>query len=224
MMLSEKIIDLKVKITAMALIVEKMVSYSFSGEQGGASMLPMVTKLEQHVNQVELEIEEDCITLIALQQPEAKDLRMIMMIFKMNNDLERLGDQAYNIAESSAKIAGIPNPTLLPELTQMKQAALKMLTDSIVAFGKEDAAAAREVCKMDEVVDGYNRKIYDQIVVNIKHDPQSTEHYLHLLRIAKNLERIGDLSTNIAENTIYLTQGKVIKHPLSQISANDTSE
>ena len=95
-----------------------------------------------------------------------------------------------------------------------------MLTDSVVAFGKEDADAARKVCQRDSVVDGLNRQIYDQIVVNIKQNPENTEHFLHLLRIAKNLERIGDLSTNIAENTIYLAQGKVIKHQLDPQTDN----
>ena len=134
------------------------------------------------------------------------------MIYRINNDLERLGDQAVNIAESAAELHSSPVLKLVPELFTMKEAALIMLQDAIIAFTGEDFILSRQVCDADNKVDDYNRLIYKKIASLIRENPSQTELYLHILRVAKNLERIGDLSTNIAEDTIFLVQGKVIKH------------
>jgi phosphate transport system protein len=211
-MLADKILELKSKIIEMASIVEKMVSYAFEGIEKGVNRYKEVMEFEQRVNKLEMEIEDDCIVLMALQHPEAKDLRIILMIYKINNDLERLGDQAFNIAESVAQMTGNPLTSQIPDLISMKDVTLRMLTQSIEAYTNEDVNKARLVCRQDEIVDSYNRHIYNQIVALIKESPLQVEHYMHLLRIAKNLERIADLSTNIGENTVYLVQGRVIKH------------
>jgi phosphate transport system protein len=211
-MLATKILELKQKIMEMAAIVEKMVSYSFEGIEKGVNRYKEVMDFEQKVNQLEMEIEDDCIVLMALFHPEAKDLRIILMIYKINNDLERLGDQAFNIAESVAKMTGNPLNSQIPDLINMKNVALEMLNQSIDAYTNEDVDKARLVCRQDEIVDSYNRHIYNQLVELMKANPLQIEHYMHLLRIAKNLERVADLSTNIAENTVYLVQGRVIKH------------
>jgi phosphate transport system protein len=211
-MLAHKILELKQKIMQMAAIVETMVSYAFEGIEKGVNRYNEVMDFEQQVNQLEMEIEDDCIVLMALHHPEAKDLRIILMIYKINNDLERLGDQAFNVAESVAKMTGNPLNAQFPDLISMKVVTLKMLSQSIAAFTHEDVDKARLVCRQDEIVDSYNRHIYNQIVELIKENPIQIEHYMHLIRIAKNLERIADLSTNIGENTVYLVQGRVIKH------------
>lgn len=217
-MLTDKILELKQKIMEMAATVEKMVSYSFEGIEKGVNRYKEVMEFEQKVNRMEMEIEDDCIILMALQHPEAKDLRIILMIYKINNDLERLGDQAFNIAESVAKMTGNPLNAQIPDLISMKEVTLQMLTQSIDAYITEDVDKARLVCRQDEIVDSYNRHIYNQIVALVKENPLQIEHYMHLLRIAKNLERVADLSTNIGENTVYLVQGRVIKHHLEEDS------
>ncbi len=211
-MLIHKIVELKQKIMEMAATVEKMVSLSFEGIEKGINRYKEVMDYEQKVNRMEMEIEDDCIVLMALQHPEAKDLRIILMIYKINNDLERLGDQAFNIAESVAKMTGNPLNAQIPDLISMKEVTLEMLTQSIDAYTNEDVDKARLICRQDEIVDSYNRHIYNQLVELMKANPLQIEHYMHLLRIAKNLERVADLSTNIAENTVYLVQGRVIKH------------
>lgn len=211
-MLTQKITDLKKKILEMAALVEKMVVYSFSGMEGGNNKFNEVMEFEQRVNQLELEIEDDCIVLMALHHPEAKDLRVILMIYKINNDLERLGDQAVNIAESVVAVAGNPHISDLPELAGMMDVTLKMLRESIIAYTNEDVENARLVCRQDEIVDSCHRRITNQLVVLMRENPLMIEYYLHLHRISKNLERIADLSTNIGENTVYLVQGRVIKH------------
>lgn len=211
-MLAQKINELKKKITEMAALVEKMVAYSFEGIESGTNKYNEVMEFEQRINQLELEIEDDCIVLMALHHPEAKDLRVILMIYKINNDLERLGDQAVNIAESVNIVAGNPNNTDIPELVSMMDVTLKMLRQSVLAYVNEDVENARLVCRQDEIVDSYHRRITNQLVSLMRDNPLQIEYYLHLLRISKNLERIADLSTNIGENTVYLVQGRVIKH------------
>ncbi len=211
-MLADKINELKKQITDMAELVGMMVSYSFEGIEKGIDRYSDVMELEQQVNRMEMQIEYNCIVLMALQHPEAKDLRIILMIYKINNDLERLGDQAFNIAESVAHTTGSSLASQLPDLISMKNSTLEMFNNCIEAFVAEDVNEAKLVCKQDEVVDSYNRHIYHQIVELIKNNPSQVQDYLHLLRIAKNLERIADLSTNIGENTVYLVQGRVIKH------------
>ena len=212
-MIDTKIIELKKLLMAEATLVEKMVSMSIEGLYNSwVGMLLEVLIFEKRVNQIDVELENKCTALIALQQPEAKYLREILMIYKINNDLERLGDQAVNIAESAAHLADQPAIRDLPELITMKDASLKMLKDSLDAFTKEDVKASKKVCSDDNTVDDLNRQIYKHLVKLMKANPNQIENYLHLLRIAKNLERIGDLSTNIAENTIYLAVGSVIKH------------
>jgi phosphate transport system protein len=212
-MLSPKILDLKRKFMEMAALVEKMAKLSFEGVHSGSrNNYNDVMHYEQQVNQLEMEIEDNCIMLMALFHPEAKDLRIILMIYKLNNDLERLGDQAVNIAESAAELSGSDLIDSLPELVNMQQMTLKMLSESITAFTNEDVEIARLVCRQDEIVDSYNRRLTNQLILLMKENPLYIDKYLHLLRISKNLERIADLSTNIGENTVYLVQGRVIKH------------
>jgi phosphate transport system protein len=194
-------------------LVEKMVSLSVDGlYKNIPSLLENVLALENQVNQTELEIDDKCITTIALYQPEARDLRLILMIYRINNDLERLADQAVNISESTAHLMDNPVVYELPELEQMKSNTLTMLKNSLDALVKEDVALSHQVCSEDNTVDNLNRQIYHHLVELIQANPILTSQYLHLLRIAKNLERIADLSTNIAENTIYLAIGKVVRH------------
>lgn len=169
-----------------------------------------VQSLEEQVNTLENEIDRLAISLIALHQPEAGDLRRILMMYRINVDLERLGDQAYNIAESARNIAAYQITE--PHIFQMQEATVNMLECSIKAFVDEDVEAAAGVCLNDTVVDDLNRDVYHLVLEHIQRDPQNTAQFLHLLRIAKNLERCADLATNIAENTIYLVHGKVIRH------------
>ena len=218
-MLTERISELKKLLLAEAGLVEKMIMLAMDGLANfGTAFQEEVNTFETRVNQIEIELDEKCFTLIALNQPEAKDLRQILMIYRMNNDLERLGDQAVNIAESAAQLTGNPVLKLIPELFSMKEAALKMLKDALYAFTREDYELSRKVCDADNIVDEYNRNIYKHLVKLIRENPLQTDLYLHILRIAKNLERIGDLSTNIAEDTIFLAQGKVIKHNINKMS------
>lgn len=214
-MQATRIQELKAKLMESAALVQQMVSLSLSHlAPGGINSFDEVMALENRVNYLEMSIDALSIKLIALFQPEAKDLRRILMMYRINSDLERLGDQAVNIAESACKLSATDIEE--QDIWLMQEATLEMLSQCIKAFLTEDTEAAKAVCANDNIVDDLNRKIYTQVVQHIKADPENAEKYLHLLRIAKNLERVADLATNIAESTVYLAHGKVIKHNLDQ--------
>ena len=214
-MLQAKIHELKQLILSEASLVVKMLSLAIEGlYDPDYSFSEAVMTFEKRVNSIEVEIDNKCVTLIALQQPEAKDLRQVLMIYRINNDLERLGDQAVNIAESSLVVTGKKSLGQVPELLEMKTAVNQMLRESLEAFTNEDEVLARKVCANDNIVDDFNRRIISNLIVLMKKDGPLIEEYLHLMRISRNLERIADLSTNIAESTIYLSRGKVINHGL----------
>lgn len=216
-MLNHKLNELKQMLMAEASLVEKMLSISMNAIMGGYECnLMEVNHFEKRVNQLEMEVESFCTQLIALFQPEAKDLRAILMSYKINNDLERLGDQAVNITESANAICGNPIVKELPELDTMRKATLRMLTESISAFTDQNVELARTVCENDTIVDNLNRGIITKLIAMMKDNPQQIEVYLHLMRIARNLERVADLSTNVAENTVFLALGKVIKHHVEE--------
>ena len=134
------------------------------------------------------------------------------MILKMNNDLERIGDLAVNIAESSLFLMGKPPVKPLIDLPRMAEEVMLMLRNSILAFINEDTELAIEVCKHDDMVDALRDQIYRELITYMMSDPSTIERALHLMRISRNLERIADLATNICEDAIYTAEGKVIKH------------
>jgi phosphate transport system protein len=204
-----KIQELKDKLMELAAIVQEMLKLALIQDNEHDSF-NRVQQLEESVNNLENEIDRLAIGLIALYQPEAGDLRRILMMYRINVDMERLGDQAYNIAESARKIDAYQITE--PQIFRMQEATVLMLDCAIKAFLEEDVEAAEGVCLNDTVVDDLNREIYHLVLKHIQEEPQNTAQFLHLLRIAKNLERCADLATNIAENTIYLVRGKVIRH------------
>ena len=212
-MIRENVTKLKEKIIGQAKVVQSMIEKSIEGLlEGYSNKLFEVIKLEKTVNKTELEIDALCTNTIALYQPEAKDLRTVLMIYRINNDIERIGDQAVNIAESSQYLierAGLKFSTLIPE---MAQETITMIDDSITAFINEDIDLAKRVCERDNIVDNYNEKIIKELIRKMGEDSNTIERAMHLIRISKNLERVADLSTNIAEDTIFMSVGQVIKH------------
>jgi len=167
---------------------------------------------EPKANQLEIYIEEMGTTMIAQYQPKARDLRTILMIMKMNNDLERVADHAVNTAESSIFLIEQPPVKPLIDIPRMADISIKMLEDSIEAFIDEDTALANNVCGRDGVVDELGNQILRDLITFMSTDPKTIERVLHLLKISRNLERIADLSTNICEDVIFMVEGKIIKH------------
>ena len=165
------------------------------------------------LNQLEIEVEQAAVELLALQQPMARDLRFIIGAIKVSNDLERVGDHAVNIAESAIRLAEKPKANIkIPEIEVMARRARKMLGDSLDAFIRADGALGRKVCKEDDVVDSLHDSVFRVLLTHMMADPKTITPSLELLLVGRNLERIADLATNISEDAVYLAEGKQIKH------------
>jgi phosphate transport system protein len=165
------------------------------------------------LNQLEIDVEQAAVELLALQQPMARDLRFIIGAIKVSNDLERVGDHAVNIAESAIRLADKPKANIkIPEIEVMARRARKMLGDSLDAFIRADGALGRKVCREDDVVDSLHDSVFRVLLTHMMADPKTITPTHELLLVGRNLERIADLATNIGEDAVYLAEGKQIKH------------
>jgi phosphate transport system protein len=166
------------------------------------------------VDRMEVGLEEECLKVLALYQPVARDLRFIVSILKINNDLERVGDLAENIAERALSLCE-EKPLNVPfDLAGMAEHARKMLHDSLDALANMDAEIAYAVCASDDHVDMINRDMYRRVKAAIQENPGQTDALLHLLSVSRYVERIADHATNIAEDVIYLLEGGIVRHRL----------
>ncbi len=216
-MLEERIKSLKKEIVNYASLVESMIEKSIDGlyKRQKDLLKSVIKENEDKANEMEMRIEEHCIETIAQFEPRAKNLRLIIVALKMNNDLERMADHAVNIADSASFLIELPKETFIEEILTLADETKKMLKDSIESFIEGDTKKAEEVCKRDDVVDDLQDKIIKALVINMCAEPDSLDSIdqkVHIIIIAKNLERIADLSTNICEDTIYMVEGKDIKH------------
>jgi len=213
-MFAEELDDVKQKLVESASLVESMVEKSIRGltQRNEILLLEVMEQDEPRENELEVWIEEACIHLIACYQPQAKDLRAIMMVSKMNNDLERMGDEAVNVSEGALFLIKKPGVKPLIDIPKMAEEALKMLRDSLNSFIEGDTQLAKSVCQRDDIVDGLRDHILSELITFMASDPSTIERSNHLIRISRSLERIADLSTNICEDVIYMVEGKTIKH------------
>ena len=197
-----------------ALLVKGMIQKSIRGltQKEKDVLLEVIEQDELKENELEIAIEEACIQQIACYQPQAKDLRTIMMVMKMNNDLERMGDEAVNISESALFLIEKPEVKPLIDIPRMAEEATKMIEDSLKSFINEDIQLAQNVCERDDIVDGLRDQILRELITFMAANPKVIEPSIRLIRISRSLERIADLSTNICEDVIYMAEGRVIKH------------
>jgi len=164
------------------------------------------------INSMEVELEEQCIALLALQQPMARDLRMLISALRIANDLERVGDHAVNIAQSADRLAQSPPIAPEPEIVEMARQARRMLADALEAFIRGDAEAGREICRRDDKVDALHSSVFRILLTHMMEDPHMIGTGMELFLVSRNLERVADLATNIAEEVVFLVEGKSIKH------------
>jgi len=213
-MLKGRLDKLKEKLMFSGSLVEGMIEKSIRGltERKREVLLEVIETDEPRENMLEIEIDEACIQLTACYQPQAKHLRTLMMIGKINNDLERMGDEAVNIAEGALFLIEKPEVKPLIDIPRMAHEAGGMLGDSLNSFLKEDTNLARRVCERDDIVDGLRDQILRELVTFMASDPATIQRSLYLIRISRSLERIADLSTNICEDIIYMVDAKNIKH------------
>jgi phosphate transport system protein len=213
-MIHEKIIELKENIILQANDVEKMIEHCINGfTQKDKNILTKVIDTEEvRINKNEIKIDELYTSILALHHAEAKELRTILMISKMNIDLERVADQCVNFAESAIFLIEKPMVKPLVDIPRMAELAKKMLNDSINSFTNEDPSLAENVCIRDEEIDNLNEQIVRELLTYMIEDPKTIERSYHLIRIAHNIEKIADLSTNIAEEVVFIAEGRDIKH------------
>jgi phosphate transport system protein len=171
-----------------------------------------VERGDAEIDQREIEVEEECMKTLALHQPVAIDLRLIIAALKINNDLERIGDMAVNIARKARALAGDPPPDVSCDLAGMWAKTQAMLRDSIDALVNMDVLMATSICARDDEVDQMKSAIRKEIEEAIRKRPDRAPSLLRLLAVSRNLERIADLATNIAEDVIYLVEGRIIRH------------
>ncbi|MBI4217881.1 MAG: phosphate signaling complex protein PhoU [Elusimicrobia bacterium] len=210
----EEIEALKNRILHMGSIAEEMIQLSVkSFLERKEEVCQQVFDHEENVNKLQMEIDESCVKILALYQPEASDLRVIMASMKINAELERVADQAVNITQTTYYhlLKEIPLKTLM-ELPKMATIAQEMVKESLDAFSKGDVALAQEVLKKDEEEDVLKAKAMNEIIGVIPQHPDRAKQLVDLILIAKNLEKIGDHATNIAEDVIFMVLGQDVRH------------
>lgn len=208
---------LKEKVFKMGLLVEKALDHSTAALfQRDSAKAQSVIKGDQEINLHEIEIDELGHELIALHQPAAVDLRLITMVLKITNDLERMGDQAVNIAEKALVINQEPPLKPYEDLPVMAKEARRMLCDALDAFMESDPVKAKAILERDDLIDRINDKIYDEIQTILAEKPQFIRTGVSLIMVSHNLERVADLATNIAEDVIYVKKGIDVRHHIRE--------
>ena len=167
---------------------------------------------EEMVNFREVELEEECLKILALHQPVAVDLRRVATVLKINGDLERIADLAVNICERTHSLAAHPGFEMPAHLDEMAEIAIGMVRDALDAFVRQDIDAARDVCLRDDVVDDLNRQVISDLYTLVEQDLANVEPAFHFYSASRHVERIADHATNVAEDVIYLVDGEIARH------------
>ena len=204
---------LKQKLMAMCTLVEKMLEKAVNSIITSDEHLAReVIEQDNEVDEIEVDIEEECLKILALYQPVAIDLRFIIAAMKINSDLERVGDLAVNIAERAVFLIAHEKTSFPFDFKEMAKQVESMLDRSIECLVNLDVSMACRIRSEDELVDEMNREIYDLVKEEVQNNPDAINYILHALSIGRHLERIADHATNIAEDVIYLVDAKIVRH------------
>ena len=209
----EELQNVKKKLVDMAALVEESITKSLDAlKKKDLKLADEIRELDHRIDKSEIMIEDMCIELIARHQPVGKDLRFLVGAIKMNNDLERMGDHSVNIADCIKYVIEAPAIDRIMNIWAMAKIVKEMLRDSVQSFIDNDAAQAQKVCQRDSVVDAMRNETIRILLTYMLQEPQKIESAIQYMLVAKNLERIADLSTNICEDVVYIAQARVIKH------------
>jgi phosphate transport system protein len=189
--------------------------------QRNATLAHEVFADDSLLDRMELDIDDRCVRLLALRQPLARDLRFITSAFKITNDLERVGDHAVNIAGSAVKLAGLPLLKPLVDIPHMADLASGMLHNALDAFVRRDAETARRLVRQDDEVDALNRQVFLELESCMIEDPGTVTRAMELVLVARSLERVADLATNVAEEVVFITEARVIRHHPEELEAGE---
>lgn len=209
----EELNDLKHRLTKMCALAETMIGDAIKAlVQRDAAVLPAILQHEAEVNRLQVEIDEMCFTLIALRQPTASDLRFILGAAKTNTDLERLADQAVNISNKAERLMKQDPLKAFVIIPQMTDIARGMVRDSLHAYVNRQPDKAREVIQRDMQLNNLKKEINAEMLEFMTRDPRTVAYSMDIVLVAHNLERIGDHAKNIAENAIFVVEGKDVRH------------
>jgi phosphate transport system protein len=209
----EELAGLKEALLKMATLVEESIALSVQAlKDRNEELIRHVFAREETINDLDVEIEQMALKLIALKQPMAGDLRMIVAAMKMGGELERMGDEAVNIAERAQELLKVPLLKPLLDIPRMASLAQNMVRDSVRSFIDQDAALAKNVCERDDEVDDLYDQVFRELLTYTIPDPTTIPRAVELILISRHLERIADHATNISEDVIYQVEGRMIKH------------
>jgi len=219
--LRREIEDLKKEILRLGAMAERAVLEATQAiSNRDATLARRIIEQDIQVDEMEVRVEEMCLKILALYQPVAIDLRFIIAALKINNDLERVGDLAVNVAERAAFLANQPPLGLSFDFEEMAAGARKMLTRSLDALINLSASEATEVLAGDDEIDAMNRQMYLIVEEAIQAHPEQTESLMHVLSASRHLERIADHATNIAEDVIYMVEGHIVRHKAEEYTSH----
>jgi phosphate transport system protein len=211
--LRRKIEKLNNQLLSLGAMIEESVQLSVKSlEKKDAGLAARVIDGDLEIDRREVDLEEECLEILALHQPVAIDLRHIVAVLKINKDLERAGDLAVNIAETSIHLSGQPRMRIPSEYFSMAEKAFNMLKKSLDSFVNMNIEAAYQVLQEDDEVDYMKHRLHRSFEEQIRKDMELTSNLIHLFLVSRHLERIADLATNIAEEVIYMVTGQIVRH------------
>jgi phosphate transport system protein len=211
--LQKELEKLKKAILSLGAMVEERVRMAIKSiDSRDAALATDLIKKDYEIDEFEVEVEEECLKVLALHQPVAVDLRFLVAVIKINNDLERIGDEAVNIAKRVAYMAKREKVGVTFNYTEMTDKTETMLTQSLDALVNLDLDVAFKVLTLDDEVDDLHRKMYDQVKDVMHEQPHQVGYLMNFLLISRHLERIADHATNIAEEVIYMIEGEIVRH------------
>ena len=211
--IEHQIAQLKDSILRFGTIVEEAISRSNTALfKQDVDLAQKVIANDGEIDRLEVELEEECLKILALYQPVAADLRFVVAVLKINNDLERIGDLASNIAKTVSQLTTSGSFNLPEEISIMAKQAEEMVKNSLDAVVQADPDLARQVRDDDDVVDAGRQAVRTLVMQQIKKNPEKVESLLQINSVSKHLERIADMATNIAEDVIYMVEGEIVRH------------
>lgn len=214
--LQKELSQLEKKLMTLTAVVEESVQHAIKALAGHDRELALkVINNDNQINRLEVDLEEECLKVLALHQPVASDLRMVVAILKINNDLERIADQAVNICERALAVMEAENAICPLELDIMARKVIDMLEKALDALVNADLKLARTVLELDEEVDTIHSQNYKAFKDYVRKHPETVDAVLNFLTVSRHLERVADLATNIAEDVIYLNEGEIVRHTIA---------
>jgi phosphate transport system protein len=215
--------NLKKLVLSLGAIIEEQIQRAMLAlERRDTGMANEVILKDREIDSLEIVIEEECLKILALYQPVAKELRFVVAVLKMNNDLERMGDLAANIAKRARYLSKKEKIDLVADFGPVAEKTQAMVKKSLDSLVNTDVNLAKEVCASDDEVDKLTKQMLKRTVNAIEKHPDRTKDYFSVRSVSKNLERIADSATNIAEDVVYLCSGEIIRHQAEDFNPDET--